>query len=318
MTIYDLAAIERLKEKVDYELWLLDFLSKKQDILEGGAKVTEITLRNRKPGPNVHIAISEVLGSGAALKIINAMRPLTFVASYKILDMIFEWILEENFRAWKIGEIPWRFSDKIRMLSVSRLDVPTLFQAVPYIEKYLFALYSNLLKFRNEIVHKHNFLIQGNILRIEASERGQNYTLELDPGELGAYVRIAIAGANLLTGDLAFGSQVDRLLKYHLDRLCKIHGLAGFKQEMPIPINVILEVPEENNVFPADLDFLRKELRRIHPSVDISFNLKVIGLVDEKPIVAWFFPYDSLPKNDLIELRPDSPDSYRISLGKEE
>ena len=318
MISYDQGAQVRLKEKMDYEQWLLDFLSKTQETLEGERKVTQITLKNRQSGPNVHLGLSDVLGSGAALGVINAMRPLIFVASYKILDMIFEWILEENHNLGKIKHVPWRFSEKIEMFSKFQIDFPPILQSEPYIKEYLFALYSKLLKFRNEVVHKNNFSVIGDKLRIEAIEDTHSYVLELDPKELWAFVRITIAVANLLIGDSVFDPQIERLLRYRLDRLIKIHGLAEFKQPIPIPINVLLEVPMENNLFPADLNFLRKELSRIFPTVDISFNLKIIGTVNETPTVGWVFPFDSIPECDVLELCPDSYNKYRVSLAKED
>jgi hypothetical protein len=318
MPLYDQGAQVRLKEKMDYEQWLLDFLSKTQKSLEGERKVTQITLKNRQSGPNVHFALSDVLGSGAALEIINAMRPLIFVASYKILDMIFEWILQENRDSGKMKRVLWPFSEKIEMFSKFQIDFPPLLQSEPYIKEYLFALYSELLKFRNEIVHKNNFSVLEDKLRIEAIQDSHSYVLELGPKELWAFVEITIAIANLLIGDSVFDPQIERLLKYRLDHLSKIHGLAEFKQPLPIPIDVVLEVPEEGHIFPADLKFLREELRRIHPNVDILFNLKILGIVNKRPTVGWLFPFDAIPGCDLLELQPDSYNEYRVSLAKED
>jgi hypothetical protein len=318
MDLYNREAQTRLKEKMDYEKWFLDFLFKTQETLGGKRKITQITFRNRQAGANVHLALSDVLGSGAALEVINAMRPLTFVASYKILDMIFEWILEENRDAGTIKRVPWRFSEKIEMFSKLQLDFPPILQSEPYIKDYLFAVYSKLLKFRNEVVHKNNFSVVGDKFTVETIENGHFSILELGPKELWALVKITIVVANLLIGDSAFDPQTDRLLKYCLDRLSKIHGLSEFKQPMPIPVNVLLEVPVENNLFPADLNFVRNQLSRTFPTVDILFNIKIIGLVNDKPTVGWFFPFDSLPECDVLELRPGSHDSYRISFAKEE
>ena len=96
MKMYDRAAQERFKEKISYELWLLDFLSETQETFEGGSTISKITLMNRQPGAHVAITVTEVIGSGAAMRVMDAMMPLTFTASYKIIDMIFEWVLEEN------------------------------------------------------------------------------------------------------------------------------------------------------------------------------------------------------------------------------
>ena len=44
------------------------------------------------------------------------MMPLTFVGSFKVLDMIFEWVLEENRKLGKIRQVPWRFTEKEKLL----------------------------------------------------------------------------------------------------------------------------------------------------------------------------------------------------------
>jgi len=314
--MYDSISQERLKEKVDYEIWLLDFLSKTQEAFEGGTDISTIMLMNRQPGAQVAINITEVIGSGAAMKVIDAMSPLTFTASYKILDMVFEWILEENIPSGNIKKIPWKFSEKIESISINydKLSYPPILQSNPYIRNYLFALYSNLLKFRNEVVHKHKFSVSGNTLTIDTNVEGQHHTLVLDRGELGAFVRTIVAASNLLTGVLSLGPWEERLLKYHLDRIQKLHGLADFKQAKPILVNVELKVPLEKGVFPADLKFVRQEISRIHPNIDILFNLKIIGLTDGRPSIRWFFPADFVSEKDVFELHLDDHEKYRVPL----
>ena len=305
MKMYDRAAQERFKEKISYELWLLDFLSETQETFEGGSNISKITLMNRQPGAHVAITVTEVIGSGAAMRVMDATMPLTFTASYKIIDMIFEWVLEENKKVGKIQRVPWKFKEKIKIISSSQLNYPSLFQSNPYIKDYLFALYSNLLKFRNEIVHKNNFSASDTKLKIKTTENSQLYSIVLKRGELGAFVRTVIAVAKMLTGVLPFGEREDRLLKYHLDRIMKLHGLSEFKQAKPILVDVILKVSEEKGMFPADLKFVREQINRIHPNVTVLYNLKIIGLVNDKPSVCWFFPVDSVPTDDVLELSPD-------------
>lgn len=317
MNMYDQTTQSQLTEKLDYELWLLDFLSKTQETFEGGSDISTITLTNRQPSAHAAITFTEVIGSGAAMKVMDAMMPLTFTASFKILDMFFEWILEENERAGNIQKIPRGFrgfKEKIKIISSVQLNYPPLLQSEPYIRDYLFALYSKLSKFRNEIVHKNNFSVLNCKLRIETIENSQLYSIELDRGELGAFVRTVVAAVNLLTGVLLFGEQEDCLLKYHLDRIKKLHGLSEFRQAKAILVNVILKVPEEKGAFPADVKFVREQISRIHSNINVLFNLKVIGLVNDKPSVCWFFPVGSVPKDEVFELQPDNHEEYLIPL----
>ena len=87
-----------------------------------------------------------------------------------------------------------------------------------------------------------------------------------------------------------------------------------FKQAKPLLVNVVLKIPVENELFPADLNFVRQEIRRMHPDVDVLFNLKIIGLINDKPSISWFFPLNSVPKSEVFELRLNSHEEYRIPL----
>jgi len=311
VSMYDQNARSRLEEKIGYELWLLDFLSKTQETFEGGSNISTITLRSGKPGAQVGIHITEVVGSEPAMKVMNAMMPLTFTASYKILDMVFEWILEVNKKAGNVQEIPWKFKEKIKLISSARLAYPPLLESEPYIRDYLFALYLNLLKFRNEIVHSNRFLVSNGKLRVDTFENEVVYSIELDRGELGALVRTVVAAVNLLGGVLSFGEREDRLLKYHLDRIKKLHGLTEFGQKKPVLVDAILEVPEEKGSFLVDVKFVRNQISRIHPNVDVLFSLRVTGLVNDKPSVCWLFPVGSIPKDDVFELRRGDCKEYQ-------
>jgi len=318
MNIYNQTSKIQLQDKIGYEIWLLDFLSKTQETFEGGTDLSTITLTNRQAEAHISNSFTEVLGARLEKKVMDNMSPLTFTASYKMLDMIFEWILEKNRTAGYIKNVPWRFSEKIKLIKNSQLSWPQLFRSHPYIKNYLIELYSNLLKFRNEIVHRHNFLVVDNKLKINTIEDGKAYRLEVEQEEFGAFVRISVAAVNLLTDVISYGSQEERWFKYNLDRINKFHGLKRFEQKKPLSVNVILKVPLENNVFPADLKFVRHEVKKKYRDVEVMFNLKVYGLVNNIPSFCWFFPIKDVPEKELLELSPNSHMKYRFPFSKNE
>ena len=63
-----------------------------------------------------------------AAEILRAGAPLVFTATFKLLDMLLEWILEENGR--KAG---FRFSEKIKQLQESGLVLPPFMSARPWL-----------------------------------------------------------------------------------------------------------------------------------------------------------------------------------------
>ena len=69
------------------------------------------------------------------------MMPFTFMATFKALDMIFEWVLEENFT-----NVHGPFKKKVELLKKeSNLQLPPLFDSQPYLYTYAKALFCQLL-----------------------------------------------------------------------------------------------------------------------------------------------------------------------------
>lgn len=161
--MYDKSSQEQLKEKLGYEIWLLGYLSNTEELLGGETGIPLVTLTNKQTNLHKKVGFSDVFGAQAAQKIINSMTPLIFTACYKILDMIFEWILEENYLNDLIKNkkhpSTWRFSEKMVQIPSLNLSYPPEIEVELHLRDYLFALYKNLLVIRNEIIHRKNFSV---------------------------------------------------------------------------------------------------------------------------------------------------------------
>jgi hypothetical protein len=226
------------------------------------------------------------------------MVPLTFTASYKMLDMIFEWIFEENHRLGNISKVPWRFSDKLQLLANgSKLQVPPLFISQQYLHVYSEALFRQLLPYRNAIVHDKSFSVSEGTLTVSSSKTGRN--LILSRVQIGCLVRFVIALVRALAGVIAMDTYMDKLLRYHLDVLATAHGLATFNQHMPLHVQVKLTVPKRADSFPANLKQVRDTVSRIHPNRDVLFNLTVLAVEGEDLVAKWYFPTEEVPTSDL-------------------
>jgi len=305
----------RLKEKVDYELWLIGFLLEKQDIIAGRTGSSTLTFeREKNKPPNIGVMLASIVGAGMATEIMNALSPLVFTASYKVIDMVYEWVLEENQHAGNISNVPWRFAAKIDTFKQSDITYPPLFQSEHFIHYYSFALYENLLKFRNEIVHNHNFEVSDGTLKVDTIKDGTAYSLVMDAGELGSLARVTIEIADLLIGNISFSPRRDHLLKYNLDHIQNLHGLSGFAQAEPLVVNVVYKIDEENGVFFIDLKHIRQEISRVHPGRDVLFNLRIVGFINDNPSAAWYFPVDAVPEIDSLEVESETYKEYHASL----
>ncbi len=304
MPSYDNIAKDRLIEKLDYEIWLLEYISKTQVLFQGGADISTIRLNNKDKVATVDVKIQEHVGAGHAIQIIDSIAPLVFASSYKVLDMIFEWILEENRNSGIISKVPWKFCEKVSLISSTNLKYPPLFISNPYLEKYTFAFFKNLLPYRNEIIHNHNFSVSEE--KITLFDSKSNNRLVLDRTQLGCLVRIVVATAKALSGNLNFDKFVDCIFKYHLDQLTALHNKASFRQKCPLLLNVELTVLKEEDIFHADLKFVRETIQKIYPYSDVVFNLIIIDKNGEMQLVKWFFPAENVPTDDILSLKYDS------------
>jgi hypothetical protein len=310
MGMYEATAQQSLLAKLDYEVWLLDFLSKRQDMFVGGTDISTVEITSGEPGDKINVSVADHIGAGAAQSIIDAMAPLTFTASYKMLDMIFEWILEENHRSGNISEVPWRFSEKLKLLkNRSKLQLPPLFISQQYLLVYSEALFQNLLQFRNAIVHDNSFSVSRDTLTLSSSKSG---SLSLNRLQIGCLVRFVIALVRALAGVIVVDTYAGNLLRYHLDALAIAHGLAIFNQQKPLLVHIKLTVPKHGDSFLANLKQARDTVSQIHPGQEVSFNLTVMTVEGEKLIAKWYFEAEEVPAADFVTFGEESHKTHRL------
>lgn len=309
MKSYDSNSQQRLINKLDYEIWVLDFLGNSQDLFYGKTDISTIQLTNKQQKASISVGIQEHLGASYGQRIIDAFTPLTFTASYKILDMIYEWILDENKSMGVISDVPWTFSRKLKLIKETDLQYPSLFINNPYLKDYSFAFFSKLLPYRNEVIHSHSFSVTGD--NITLVDRKTSSTLELDRMQMGYLVKLVVALAQCLTGKISFDGYLDRLLKYHFDKLAMIHRLQDFNQKLPLIVKVELTIPKEDNGYMADLNFVREQVNRIHPQQDVLFNLAVIAQDNDCIAGEWYLPMNDVPNIDVFDIEREQYNVFK-------
>ena len=212
-----------LQTKLDHEVWFLSFLEKHYDRVQGKDDPPVIELTSGDEFCNVEMVSEEHFSSLYNVTIINAMMPFTFIASFKALDMIFEWILEENFT-----NVPQPFKKKVKLLKKeSDLQLPSLFKSQPYLYTYAKALFCHLLPYRHEVVHKNSFSVSDDVLTLSSSE--QSTSLTLSSKQIDYLVRFVHALVRALVGDITIDRNKDMLLRYYLDVLGPVHRLETFR-----------------------------------------------------------------------------------------
>ncbi|MYK41064.1 MAG: YgiT-type zinc finger protein [Gemmatimonadetes bacterium] len=299
-----------LRTKLDYEIWFLSFLEKNYDRVQGKDDPPVIELTSGDEFCNVEMVSEDYLSSLYNATIINTMMPFTFMASFKTLDVIFEWIIEENFTT-----VPRPFKKKVELLKKeSNLQLPTLFDSQPYLYTYAKALFCQLLPYRHEIVHKNSFSVSEDTLTLSSSEQGTS--LILSSKQIDYLVRFVRALVRALVGDITIDRNKDLLLRYYLDVLGSVHGLDTFNQQVPLFVHVKLTAPKQGAAFPVDLKQVRDKLELTYPTQKVVFDLKVQAVDGEKLIAKWYFAPEEVPDLDVMTLYEESHKTHREALVK--
>ena len=300
----------RLLNKLAYEIWFLDFLEKRYDMVKGKRDNPVIEITSGERVSNLNMTFEEHVGLDPTL--MNAMMPLTFIASYKTLDMIFEWILAEN-----NIKVPRQFTEKKKLLkNKSSLQLPTLFKNQPYLYDYSKALFCQLLPYRNEVVHRNRFSVSENTLTISDSETGN--CLALSSKQVGCLVRFVRVLVRALVGEVVVGDYKNKILHYYLDILASVHERATFNQKIPLFVHVELTVPRQGPAFPTDMKKVHNEPAHIFPTDEVVFDLTVRAVEGENLIAKWYFAPEEVPDMDVMTFYEESHKAHRVALVESE
>ena len=295
-----------LLDKLDYEVWLLDFLEKRR------AKDPKESLELESDSEqNIHVKTvakdaESSLASYYTAPLLDATMPLTFVAVFKTLDMIFEWIFAENGKT-----VPRQFAAKVELLK-KKHQLPPLFESRPYLYKYAKALFCQLLRYRNEVVHENRFCVSEGTLTLSSSMKGTSLTLSSK--QVDYLGRFALVIVRALTGKTVIDDYKDKMLRHYLDILAPAHGLATFGQQMPRFVHVELTEPKQGPAFPVDLKNVREQVSRSFPNQETIFDLTVEGVEGEHLIAKWHFAPEEIPTFDVMTLYEESHEANRVEL----
>ncbi|MEN6554253.1 MAG: hypothetical protein ABFC34_15350 [Methanobacterium sp.] len=294
MISYDKSSKEMLEDKFDYELWLLDLLSNEK-IFSMNLKLDEVYVKNYESDINRTVYLSGKIGGDRVKRtLLHELMPLTFVSCYKLLDMIFEWILIMN------NELPRynTFQNKINRIETldPKLDYPPLLERYPDIKDHLFQLYKNLKNFRNEIVHHHKFNIDDdNTPKLIITTNKDTMTVKQD--QLSFFVSIIVTIAKILTGQnkILDETKIDHI-RYYFDQIQNLHQYSLYELKKPLLIDVkwVLDIIDNKSI--ANLDFIKEKLKNYEAFIEqeVTFNLLIIGTDGNRFINAWYFSAQDL------------------------
>ena len=280
-------AIHLLAEKIEYEAWFL----------EAVYSIVEQELFPCFPDAVIYPAnktLPEFIGYARANIIIgdwrtgflNAGAPLVFVASFKLLDMFIEWVLEEN-------GFPstFRFQKKIKNLSRSP-TFPELIESRSWLKDRLVGLYRVLEPLRGTIIHDKHFTSSDGVIRVSSSKANVvGPQIEIGPDELRKLALTVVSIFKYIDGTWNLDQYREKLLRNHLDSLSSLHGCSVLGQKEPYYPTV--------RIFSADLRVvdpvkIYADLVEQYPNNDCMFDLRVLIVNENCVVEAYLFPWEFL------------------------
>ncbi|WP_200963907.1 hypothetical protein [Acidovorax sp. Root219] len=160
-------ALDRLAERVDYEEWFLEAIHSiaEQDLFPSWPDAVIYPINQPKPIYYTFGRGNVILGDWRP-GFLAAGAPLIFICTFKILDMLIEWILNEN-------GLPssFRFQEKLKNLKNSP-KFPPVIECRPWLQERLIGLYAELEPLRGTVIHDKHFTSTGGGIEVSSSKKG--------------------------------------------------------------------------------------------------------------------------------------------------
>ncbi|MBK8233928.1 MAG: hypothetical protein IPK74_00085 [Deltaproteobacteria bacterium] len=280
---FDTSSLIALKGRVEYEAWLLE-------------AVYHISSNDLFPQwPDA--AIYPISG---APKFIASMRgridlgdwrpgflkvgaPLVFGTSFKLLDMLIEWILVENG-----ASATFRFQEKLAALTPN-VRFPPVIESRLWWRERLIGLYRTLEPLRGTIIHERRFATDNGELVVASSKRGVIGTpVFIGAAKLRILARCAVGALRYIDGSWILDPHRERAIRHDLDLLSALHGEPSLGQKRPYHPTVRVY---SKNADPrtADVVAIARDLATRYPDCDYIFDLRFLFVEEERVTRAYLF-----------------------------
>lgn len=303
--MFDATARTELEEMLGYERYILKACNDAIRQSRGVCGPTTIVIPDE--GPNqICLHIEDTIGdTGAGMT--HRMSPLIFAASYKLLDMVIEWIIRENGL-----NCPYPFAQKVAIIdNTPSLVYPDFIRADAALRAVLVGLFKTALPYRNAITHnKWGKNVDGD-LYFDFHKNGQHYTAVFKFDTI-----LALAEAMSLCGDLLVNPPADlnklNTMKWLLDRLTALHGKPAFGITQPRYFHIIRRTQRAGTApVVIDLTRVRSVVGQQAGQAPAVYDLTVEA-DSATGVEAWEIPSADLPSGESLNLDARW-DSFRVS-----
>jgi hypothetical protein len=283
-------ALEKFNQSIGYEKYLLEESLNVMSINTGEHFRFGIIFLNHEHETHCLENYEKLSNTYNSEFIKEALLPMIFISSYKIIDMFIEFILEYN-----KFKVPWRFKEKIEMVSnlINNLNLPKTINQMEF--KAVYEIYCSLVENRNSMIHGRWGKVKNGTL---VFNNGTNIDIE----KIMAFANIAYLITKILNinNDELFYNSIKHTFKKNLNIISDLtkNETISFQETIVLYYEIkykILDEDEEVNMVKIrryindDLNFW-KRTDKVHKFEGI-YNLYVISKKSK-----WKIPSNNIPK----------------------
>ena len=311
-----------LSEDIGYELDAIDYLRftlcKQVDGPGNGMSMTigDLTPEGKQ---RCQVFMSGRMNTSdeAVRAALNRFRPLAFSATFKLQDMIVEWILGAN------GVMVWAFKEKKkaynRLRAGSKLAEPDLFSAYPNMAIAFWELYKFLIDYRGAVTHSGGVTLEldGTIVIVRDGQ-----TLRFTAADQASYMRAVCIIAKIFTGQVFRNEFLDTQVQADLYVLQPYHQQTGcLVQSARLEALIVHVQPshiESHTPLTVTLDFdhFRRTMEstfQISVGGRLFYSVEIIVHAGSGRDYTWRLPVESVPIG-VVTMREGDP-KYDQFLG---
>lgn len=285
--IFDSSAFLKLAERTEYETWFLEAVYKiaEQELLYTLPDAVVYPVDKSKAQFNSYARANIVIGDWRS-GFLDAGAPLVFVLTFKILDMLMEWILEMNGVASN-----FRFGQKMQKLD-GVTTFPPLIESRVWLKERLIGLYRTLEPLRGTIIHDKHFTSEDGAIRVSGSKRNViGPTVEINAANLRKLVLTIVSIFRYVEGTWNLDDFKERMLRHNLDELVELHGKPLLGQQFPLHTRVRV-YSTDSIPFHMNPKAIADDLAAQYVNHDCSFDLHVLMVRDRTVVDAYLFPWN--------------------------
>lgn len=283
---FDAHAIPRLAERTEYETWLLEavYAISEQELFPSWPDAVVYPINRSQAQFFAHGRANIVIGDWRP-GFLNAGAPLVFISTFKLIDMIIEWVLAEN-------GVPstYRFQEKLRQLGASTVFPPAV-ESRPWLKERVIGLYRTLAPLRGTIIHDKHFTTLDGAIRVSSSRDGVvGPAFDLSAAQLRTLASTVVGILRYVEGRWSLDDVRDRTLRHDLDAVVALHGQPLLGQRRPFHARVRVYTVGDDPL-DVDLGAIRADIAARYSDQDCSFDLRVLMVKESAVVSAYLLPW---------------------------